>query len=353
MDRGSLAKLFAWFANRTGLSRFICRFSDAFQLKKNYQGKGAFPFIKKRRSRNCQILAYHRVNNDEDVFFPGIPIKRFEQQMRFLREHFTICPLKELVQRMKDDDLPENAIAVTFDDGYRDNYLNAFPLLKCFSVSATIFLATGAIGSKRPLWHDKVFAAFRGTIVPELAGFVPSNPHLSLTSVKQKLEAQKQILEYLWAMDGEEREIAIRRLGERLEVLEMKDAETCRLMLSWEEVSAMNRDGIQFGAHTVTHPILSKLTVEDARREISGSKRTIDERLENAVTTFAYPVGRRIDFTETTKALVEEAGFCCGLTMVCGNNEVETDPYEMRRIAPWDEDYEAFGLRLSYYKISS
>ena len=58
---------------------------------------------------------------------------------------------------MKDDDLPENAIAVTFDDGYRDNYLNAFPILKRYSVPATIFLATGVIGSERSLWHDEIF----------------------------------------------------------------------------------------------------------------------------------------------------------------------------------------------------
>jgi peptidoglycan/xylan/chitin deacetylase (PgdA/CDA1 family) len=242
---------------------------------------------------------------------------------------------------------------VTFDDGYRDNYINAFPILKRYSVPATIFLATGVIGSDRPLWHDQVFAAVRNARVSELVGFLPGYPCLSLASFKKKLDAQKKILEYLWSMDGEERNIAIQRLGERLGVIEGKNAETPRLMLSWEEVSEMSRDGVEFGAHTVTHPVLSKLTVEEARREISGSKRTIDEVLEEAVTTFAYPVGRRIDFTETTKLLVEEAGFCCGLTMVFGNNDVETDPYEIRRIAPWDEDYEAFGLRLSYYKFSA
>lgn len=273
--------------------------------------------------------------------------------MRFLTEHFTVCPLKELVQRMKDDDLPANAIAVTFDDGYRDNYLNAFAILRRYSVPATIFLATGVIGSERPLWHDQVFAAFRDTGVSELAGFGPGNPSLSLTPLKKKLEAQKQILEYLWSLDHQGREVAIRQLRERLAVVEGRKTDTRRLMLSWEEVSEMNRYGIQFGAHTVSHPILSKLTVEDARQEICGSKRTIDEVLENAVTAFAYPVGRRIDFTETTKAIVEEAGFCCALTMILGNNEVETDLYEMRRIAPWDEDCEAFGLRLSYYKFGS
>jgi peptidoglycan/xylan/chitin deacetylase (PgdA/CDA1 family) len=287
------------------------------------------------------------------MFFPGIPVKRFEEQMQFLTEHFTVCPLGELVQRMKDDELPENAIAVTFDDGYRDNYLNAFPVLKRYSVPATIFLATGVIGSGEILWHERVFAAFRETRVSELAGLGPGNTSRSLKSLEMKLEAQKQILECLWSLDGEAREIALRRLEQQLEVVAAKNVEMSRLMLSWQEVSEMNREGIEFGAHTVNHPILAKLTVEDARQEICGSKNTIAEFIESAVTTFAYPVGRRGDFTETTKAIVAEAGFACGVTMIFGNNGVETDPYELRRITPWDEDCRAFGLRLSCYKFSA
>jgi peptidoglycan/xylan/chitin deacetylase (PgdA/CDA1 family) len=220
-------------------------------------------------------------------------------------------------------------------------------------VPATIFLATGVIGSDRLLWHDQVFAALSRTTVSELAGFVPRKASLSLTSLKKKLEAQKQILEYLWSVGREERETAILQLQERLEVVETTNAETPRLMLSWEEISEISRNSIQFGAHTVTHPILAKLTVEEARQEIFRSKKTIDNVLKGAVTAFAYPVGRRNDFTETTKALVEEAGFCCGLTMVFGSNDVETDLYEMRRIVPWDEGYDTFGLRLSYYKFSA
>jgi peptidoglycan/xylan/chitin deacetylase (PgdA/CDA1 family) len=209
------------------------------------------------------------------------------------------------------------------------------------------------IGSNRLLWHDQVFAALSGTRVTELAGYIPGYPSLSLTSLSKKLNAQKRILEYLWSMDSEKREVAIHRLGEQLEVVEVTNTETPRLMLSWEEVSEISRNGIQFGAHTVTHPILAKLTVEEARQEIIRSKRMIDDVLKGAVTAFAYPVGRRNDFTETTKALVEEAGFCCGLTMVFGSNDVETDLYEMRRIVPWDEGYDTFGLRLSYYKFCS
>ena len=352
MKKRSMWKLFVCFVIRLRLTGFLSRFTDAFQLNKNCQSRINFPFVKRRRSRNCQILAYHRVNDDEDVFFPGVPVARFEEQMNLVMEHFTVCPLKELVQRMKDDDLPENAIAVTFDDGYRDNYLNALPVLKRYAVPATIFLATGVIGSGKALWHDRVFDAFRQTKVPELIGLVPGSTRLCLTPLKAKLEAQRHVLEHLWSLDGDDRELAIDRLRDRLDVAETK-SDICRLMLSWEEVSDMNADGIQFGAHTVTHPILSRLGDEAARQEVCASKTTIEEVLNTTVTSFAYPVGRCGDFNATTKAIVEEAGFYCGVTMIFGNNHVETDLYEMRRIAAWNEDSEAFGLRLRYYKFCS
>ncbi|MGH7926453.1 MAG: polysaccharide deacetylase family protein, partial [Candidatus Binatia bacterium] len=300
--------------------------------------------------RNCQILAYHRINDEGDRFFPAISVKNFGQQMRVLAECFTVCPLAELIERIKRDDLPESAVAVTFDDGYCDNYTNAFPILKRHSIPATIFLATDVIGTGRQLWYDEVFAAFRETRVPELVDCKLGNTTFPLTSLSARLQAQKEVLKYLWSLDRVTRDMMIGRLRKALYVEETSER-TARLMLTWEEVAEMYRCGIQFGAHTGSHPALSKLTPEDAREEIRRSKRTIERVLSATVTTFAYPSGRPGDFTVTSKALVEEAGFNCGLTTIFGNNEPGMDLYEMRRIAPWNDDSETFGLRLSYYKF--
>ena len=282
------------------------------------------------------------------IFFsPGIPVKRFEQQMRFLREHFTLCSLKELVQRIEDDDLPENAIAVTLDDGYRDNYMNAFPILQRFCIPATIFLATGAIGSGAALWHDRVFAAFRKTDAFVLDVFESAMGKLSLGSQSERTEAQRRVLEFLWSKDDQERELAIQRLTDCLGVTSAR--EVGGLMMSWEEVLEMHRQGIEFGAHTVTHPILSRLPQEKVAREIGDSMRTIEERLGSQVTSFAYPVGRKMDFNPMTKELLKQAGYRCAVTMIFGSNGVGVDPYELRRVIPWNEDATQFGLRLSYY----
>jgi peptidoglycan/xylan/chitin deacetylase (PgdA/CDA1 family) len=309
-----------------------------------------FPFIKRRRRRNCQILAYHRINDEGDRFFPAISVKTFEQQMKVLAECFAVCGLDEMIERIECDDLRESSVAVTFDDGYCDNYTNAFPILKRYSIPATIFLATDVIGTELRLWHDEVFAAFRETQVPELLGCGLGNAILPLTSLAKKLKAQAQILDYLWSLDIRARSIAIGRIQKALDV-ERTKLWTQRLMLTWQEVSEMYRCGIQFGAHTGSHPALSMLKPADAREEIRRSKSAIEKVLSTKVNTFAYPSGRPGHFTATTKALVEEEGFNCALTTIFGNNEAGMDLYEMRRIAPWNDDSEAFGLRLSYYKF--
>jgi peptidoglycan/xylan/chitin deacetylase (PgdA/CDA1 family) len=347
-----MRKFIARLALRARLFHFVSWFGTQFQARLNRQGRMTFPFIKRRRRRNCQILTYHRINDDGDRFFPAISVKTFEQQMRVLADCFTVFSLDELIERVKCDDLPESAVAVTFDDGYCDNYTNAFPILKRYCVPATIFLATDVIDTGRQLWHDEVFAAFRETRVPELLDCGLGNATLPLTSLPAKLQAQSEILKYLWSLDRVAREIAIGRLRKALYVEETRER-TARLMLTWEEVSEMYRCGIQFGAHTESHPALSKLKPEEAREEIRGSKSAIERVLSATVSTFAYPSGRPGDFTATIKALVKEAGFSCGLTTIFGNNEAGIDLYELRRIAPWNYDSESFGLRLSYYKFRS
>jgi peptidoglycan/xylan/chitin deacetylase (PgdA/CDA1 family) len=352
MRTGLMRKFIARVALRVRLFHFVSWFSTQFQARLNRQGRMTFPFIKRRGRRNCLILAYHRINDDGDRFFPAISVKTFEQQMRVLADCFTVCPLDELVERIKSDDLPESAVAVTLDDGYRDNYTNAFPILQRYSVPATVFLATDVIGTSKQLWHDEVFAAFRETRVPELLDCGLGNTALPLTSLSTKLQAQTEVLKYLWSLDRVAREMAIGRLRKALYVGDTTNG-AARLMLTWEEVSEMYLCGIQFGAHTGSHPALSKLKLEDAREEIRRSKSAIERALGATVNTFAYPSGRRGDFTATSKALVQEAGFSCALTTIFGNNEAGMDLYEMRRIAPWNDDSESFGLRLSYYNFWS
>src|SRR5215467_4075836 len=146
-------------------------FINYLQLKINSNSRIIFPYIKKRTTKNFQILTYHRVNDDNDPFFTGMKIDTFEKHMEYLSDYYDIMSLEEIIDRMKYNDIPDDTIAITFDDGYKDVYLNAYPILKKFSIPATIFLPTSCIDTGEVLWHDRVFSAFRETQKSSLPGY--------------------------------------------------------------------------------------------------------------------------------------------------------------------------------------
>ena len=344
-------RLLIWAAVRLGGLRVIRFVANIFEVKRNVNEHFSFPFIKRRRHYAAQILVYHRVNDEKDPIFPGVPTKIFAQQMEYLAENYYVCSLTEIVQRLQSDDLPANSLAITFDDGYRDNFSNAFPVLKNLRLPATIFLATDAIGTGRVLWHDRVFSAFRTTQLSALSRWDDAKQNYPLVSSAEKSIALDHFLRFLWSLDDEAKAEWIDRLVDRLAVNDQQlDPQ---LMLDWEHVKAMSAQNVEFGAHTVTHPILSKLSRRQVKQEIRISKEIIEANLKIPVKHFAYPVGRREDFTDGVKKVLRDAGFECAVTTIFGSNDAQQDLFELRRATPWDHDIDSFALRLSYFRFAS
>jgi peptidoglycan/xylan/chitin deacetylase (PgdA/CDA1 family) len=324
---------------------------NRWQWQNDYGENRKWPLITKRRHANLQILIYHRVNNEEDAMFPALPVATFRRQMEYLAAHLTALSLEEGVGRLRQKDLPDNAVVVTFDDGYRDNYLNAFPILKELSIPATIFLTTGVIGSKSVIWHDRVFSAFRDTRAASLAGVGGTSKIYPLTTLEGKLLAQREFLQFVRSQKDDERLRWIDWLIEKLQVTDRKLVSG--LMLSWEEARRMLGDKIAFGSHTVTHPILSRQSKEEIREELWESKQDIESNLGTRVAAFAYPNGNVEDFDESTKEQLREAGYECAVTTCFGSNDCDQDLFELRRATPWDREIYAFALRFNWFKFAS
>jgi peptidoglycan/xylan/chitin deacetylase (PgdA/CDA1 family) len=348
--RGAEAKV-GEIVYHTGGLKLFSRFASKFQLRRQPTGEITFPFVQRRKSTSLQILTYHRVNDEGDPFFPAVSTQQFAAQMEHLAEDYCPCGLEDAVERLQHHELPERAIVVTFDDGYRDNYCNAFPILQRCAIPATIFLATGAIGTGGVIWHDRVFRAFRSTKVAALDFVRGIEMIYPLTNINEKRTAQARILQLLWNLAEEDRLDRIEQLEKRLEV---DGAETsASTMLSWDEVALMLRGGVAFGSHTISHPILSKLTDRRLREEIEDSKKIIESKTQKPVKAFAYPVGRREDFDDRAKHILKEAGYECGVTTIFGVNEIGQDPFELRRGSPWRNDIASFAARLSWYKFAA
>ena len=295
-----------------------------------------------RKGSRFQILVYHKVSPDQHPFYAPVDTVCFEEQMRFLSRSYRVMDLASLVTLSLRGCVPNQSVAITFDDGYRDNYEYAFPILKKYGLTATIFIATGVIGTGESLWHDRIFDAFRYTTTKCARLERQMLLELNLESpqaVQQSLDITIGKAKTLW---GEARSHFV---DEVEHALKPSLPAAPRRMLNWAEIREMHKAGIAFGSHTVTHPILSCLPPYELRKELTESKRRLEEELQVPIQTFAYPNGRASDYNAQTKAALQSSGYTCAVTTTHGVNPSFADPYELKRDLPWDSTIELFRCR--------
>ena len=320
---------------------------DLWRLNRGIDGRFRSSLVTKRTHAGFQILCYHRVNDESDPFFSGVPVAIFAAQMEILSRYFNVLSLEELLERATKKDVPPRAIAITFDDGYRDNYVHAFPVLRRFNLPAIIFLTTGPMDDGKPLWHDRAFEIFRRTTK---ADFSFRGESYSLRGIVEKRAALDAMLRYLRICSPEEREETLREAW--TDLMGNLEANTHE-MLSWPEAREMKAGGITFGAHTVTHPILSGLPIQNAIQEITDSKQRIQEQLHDTIRLFAYPNGRENDFNEHVKKAVKDAGFLGAVTTLLGVNDRDSDLFALRRTGMWGPDPWISACRLGWQRLLS
>jgi peptidoglycan/xylan/chitin deacetylase (PgdA/CDA1 family) len=298
------------------------------------------------RTPSFQVLTYHRVNDDDDPFFPAVSTGVFERQMAYIAATYRVMTVEDLADRMVRGALPRNALAITLDDGYRDNLTHAAPILEKHGLPATVFLATGAIGTGEILWFDKLAMAFKRTQASAFAA--PWGVTVPLRGPIERLRALETTLRYLKRLSDDDLRRTADSLVKSLILHEASSPEP--LMLAWEEVRALIRLGFSIGAHTMTHPILSRVDPKRAWAEILSSRTMIESACGRAPRAFAYPSGRSEDYTEAVTHLVREAGFACAVTTRFGINTRETAPYELCRGGPWEEHLPTYALKLAWYR---
>src|SRR5256886_4335763 len=298
--------------------------------------------VASRLARRFQVLAYHKVSPDPHPFFEPDHPTAFEQHMRFLSRCYRVMPLMELVERNRRGDIPHRAVAITFDDGYRDNYEYAFPILKKYGIPATIFVATGSIDTGEPLWHDRIFDSFRYTRREHvslrhigLRDFSLETDQLRRHSLALVLTRAKELYGHSRCKFVEEVEKALKP---------NLPASLKHRMLTWQQIREMHQNGIVFGSHTVTHPVLSRIPRDEVVKELSESKRQLSEHLNTTVCAFAYPNGHSADYNDEVKTVLKETGYLCAVNCESGFNHVFSDPFEIRRGKPWHKEIELFRM---------
>lgn len=335
------------FLSLIGFNKKIGLFARKYQLQLDFKKVASLSFLIRRVNHSFSIFCYHKILNNNKFSETNYSLKIFEKQMQFLAENFIPMSLEDITEMLcVEKNIPENVIAVTFDDGYKDNYLYAFPILRKFNIPATIFLITGFIENSYLPWWDIISYAIDTTMVNELKlKMINKGKSYQLTNIDNKIKFKNNLNHLLLYYNESEKLSMIRDLLDMLGI-ENTELQQCAESLSWEEIIFMSNNGIRFGAHTVNHPILSQIPLVQAKHEIIKSKELIEKKLGTTVKSFAYPNGKEKDFNSNTKKILHDAGFSCAVTTLHGFNNQISDFFELRRLQAFDTFIPQFELRL-------
>jgi peptidoglycan/xylan/chitin deacetylase (PgdA/CDA1 family) len=281
------------------------------------------------------VLNYHRVGNpDDDLFDPGIfsaTGEDFDEQMSHLKRAASLVTLEEALEFVSG--VKETArrwrVLITFDDGYRDNYDIAYPILRSHGVQGVFFLVTNMVGTCAVPWWDRIAWLMRTAQRRRFTMHYPAELKVDIdrNGLHESLQA---VLKHYKKRENVDPARFMRELIEKAKGEEVP--ETDRRFLSWDEAREMNRGGMAIGSHTQSHAVLGQLTAQRQFEELSGSRAILKEELGVEVDVLAYPVGHTDSFSDETQELAREAGYRGAFSHYGGTNlRGTTSAFDIKR----------------------
>ncbi|MEW6378722.1 MAG: polysaccharide deacetylase family protein [bacterium] len=274
------------------------------------------------------------ITDKPNGFYPETSTSHFERQIAFLVKNYHVMSLDEIMERSQKGESLRGCVAITFDDGFKDNFEKAYPILKKYQVPATIFVTTSYVESGIAPWFIKLRFMFMKTDKTYLELAADKRITAPLRTREEKFAASEKVMRYFKDCPDEQRLRLLDELGIRLAVNDFRELDN--LMLSWDEIREMSEQGISFGAHTVNHPILTRIPLAVAEEEIQQSKKTIEEKVGKQVSSFAYPFGKEAQYSPEMFNILRKLHFNCAVTTIIGSNNHHTEAFALKRWYPWE-----------------
>lgn len=274
--------------------------------------------------KHPRILMYHRFSPTPLPDF--VCAETLDEQVRHLARLYHTISLGDLLESLRAGSrLPPNTVVITVDDGYRDFFDIAFPILQQHRVPATLFVTTGFVDGELWLWPDKVrWALDHATKRPNEARVA------GVTVPLPNGDPWARIVGRLLELVDTEKHREVKRLADTLGVVLPEAAPAPYAAVRWDQLRILQEAGIEIGGHTHTHPTLPKVAPERLPEEIDHCKRRLDAELGVRPRPFCYPNGQPADYSETVRDAVERAGFT-GAVVAYADSAGHEDRFALRR----------------------
>ncbi len=269
---------------------------------------------------------------------------QFDQQLAFLSRYFHFVGVDDILAFVKQGKkLPPNPVFLSFDDGYRECLTVTLPIIERHGAKATFFIPTDFVTNRKLFWWDRIALAVQASKRERAEITYPVPLTLELASAPQKAKAD------LIAIVKKTKRLDVDRFLEELEqacgtalTSETQRSLVDSSLMTWDEVAALARAGMDIGSHTRTHRVLQTLDPSEHAEELRGSRVELEERLSRPIRSVAYPVGYALGSDETLRTAVSEAGYDVGFTCRAGVMPTfsKPDPFDVPRFL-MDVSYDA------------
>src|SRR6516164_242217 len=307
------------------------------RLKRVLLASNVFRMAARLRVRSAAILMYHSVLEDPGQVASSLGRmihgrRVFQDQMELLAKEFNPVTLDHVLRFIRgEEDLPHRAVAVTFDDGYADNYDVALPILEQVGVPAAFYATVDCVENRRLPWPSRLRFAFFTTL--KSAWRDDTGKVWPLSTLQQRSESYLAACDRLAQLAGEQQVKLILRIESDLGRTLPKQCG--QWMLTWGQLRGLAQKGHIVGSHTMTHPNLAYLGVADARWELVESKRRLELQIGQTVAHFSYPCPALTpNWSDVTTEESRCAGFQTAVTTSSGLVDRYDNPLALRRIPP-------------------
>ena len=293
----------------------------------------------KHQEHPFAILYFHRILDEHDPYCPDDWTKEsFDMLIGRLNRHFNIVSISEALALQSEGRLPKGSLALSFDDGYQDNFTNAKLILEKYGIKGCFFVATQGL-ERGYLWNDELQAVIESSSRDRLHAFDTSFP---LGDNTEKAQTYLNLVGQLKVLPNEERDKHLQEIVEQLGQVSVP-----RVMMTADQLLLLQRTGHDVGAHTHTHSILSYQSDAIAEKEIRISIAKLNDVLPNKVTLFAYPNGwYGKDFTQKHEIMLRQCGVEIGLSTNDGGVTSRTRRTAIPRFMPYRKEINQFCLSI-------
>lgn len=296
-----------------------------------------------RSNGKVPVLMYHRILENHHIngtktclSMKGMVVNKavFERHIKYISRHYDVVSTSEYVNsRRMGRPLPANPLILTFDDGFKDNHVNALPVLEKYQCKATFFVIGNACNDDDINLHRLYYLLDKLGSAPYILNAHDDN------LIKIELSSEKKKKDFIsWTRKIiEENGVRACKVFEQLEELCLKDDSISKSKykseyMNEQDIAGLIAGGHEIGGHSMSHRSLGALKTNEKMDEIYRIRLMLDRFIGNEELPFAYPYGQWADFDEEIIEILKKNRFSCGFTTIEGVNDKNSDLYRLHRI---------------------